>query len=355
MLTLDLKESNHNLVVRGKLIIYLSTDVSHPINNPGPSQVSGLNTAMANMGLNTSPTASTSNLTIAASTAPLTRSHATQLNTTAQAVPSVIFPVAASPEPGTASAAIAAAAAPSQFPSDSRPTSTVGTSPASAAQSLSSEFVPMNEESFRRELKNEVVVQAPNEGSGILRKKIRVTVVAADGLSKRDVFRLPDPFAIINVDAEQIHTTSVIRKTLNPCWNESFDITVKDLSVVAVQIFDQRKFKRPDQGFLGVINVRVSDVLDLRLDCHEMLTWDLKKSNHNLAVRGKLIIYLSTDVSHPINNRGPSQVSGLNTAMANMGLNTSPTASTSNLAIAASTTPLTRTPSSHATESDTTA
>jgi len=50
------------------------------------------------------------------------------------------------------------------------------------------------------------------------------TVVAADGLSKRDVFRLPDPFAVITVDAEQTHTTSVIKKTLNPYWNENFDM-----------------------------------------------------------------------------------------------------------------------------------
>ena len=49
-------------------------------------------------------------------------------------------------------------------------------------------------------------------------------VVAADGLSKREVFRLPDPFAVITVDAEQTHTTSVIKKTLNPYWNESFDM-----------------------------------------------------------------------------------------------------------------------------------
>lgn len=51
-----------------------------------------------------------------------------------------------------------------------------------------------------------------------------VVVVAADGLSKRDVFRLPDPFAVITVDGEQTNTTSVIKKTLNPYWNESFDM-----------------------------------------------------------------------------------------------------------------------------------
>jgi hypothetical protein len=33
--------------------------------------------------------------------------------------------------------------------------------------------------------------------------------------------------------------------------------------VVAVQVFDQRKFKRKDQGFLGVINLKVADVIDL--------------------------------------------------------------------------------------------
>lgn len=34
-------------------------------------------------------------------------------------------------------------------------------------------------------------------------------------------------------------------------------------SILAIQIFDQKKFKKKDQGFLGVINVRVGDVIDL--------------------------------------------------------------------------------------------
>jgi E3 ubiquitin-protein ligase NEDD4 len=183
--------------------------------------------------------------------------------------------------------------------------------------------------------------------------KIRVTVVAADGLSKRDVFRLPDPFAVITVDAEQTHTTSVIKKTLNPYWNESFDITVKDSSVVAVQIFDQRKFKRRDQGFLGVVNVRVSDVLDLELGGHEMLTLDLKRSNDNLIVHGKLIIYLSTNIQAPISNPGPSQTIGVATAFANMGIDRDENNSSISLtATGGSNAGLSRTPSSHATGPD---
>lgn len=111
---------------------------------------------------------------------------------------------------------------------------------------------------------------------------------------------MPDPFAIVTVDGEQTHTTSVIKKTLNPYWNDSFDVMVNDASVVAVQIFDQKKFKKRDQGFLGVINVRVSDVVDLELGGKALLTRDLKKSNDNLPIHGKLIIDLNTNVSTPL-------------------------------------------------------
>jgi E3 ubiquitin-protein ligase NEDD4 len=48
--------------------------------------------------------------------------------------------------------------------------------------------------------------------------------VAADGLYKREFLKLPDPFCVITVDAEQTHTTSVIKKTLNPYWNENFEV-----------------------------------------------------------------------------------------------------------------------------------
>lgn len=122
-----------------------------------------------------------------------------------------------------------------------------------------------------------------------------------------------------------------------------------------------------------MVNVRVSDILDLELGGHgtlspnplqwlelilnlffflEMLTLDLKKSNDNLVVHGKLIMYLSTNVNQPISNPGPSQVSGITTAISDIGLtNHSPSASTSNLALTASatTSALSRSTSSHAT------
>jgi Ca2+-dependent lipid-binding protein len=34
----------------------------------------------------------------------------------------------------------------------------------------------------------------------------------------------PDPFAVATVDGEQTKTTSVSKRTLNPYWNETFDL-----------------------------------------------------------------------------------------------------------------------------------
>jgi len=87
----------------------------------------------------------------------------------------------------------------------------------------------------------------------------------------------------------------------------------------------------------------------------EMFTLDLKKSNDNLVVHGKLIMYLSTNVNQPISNPGPSQVSGITSAISDIGLsNHSPSASTSNLALTASatTSALSKSGSSHATATD---
>ncbi|KAH8749411.1 C2 domain-containing protein [Hyaloscypha sp. PMI_1271] len=88
------------------------------------------------------------------------------------------------------------------------------------------------------------------------------TVIEARNLIKRDIFSSPDPFAVVS-SGDQTKTTSIIKKTLNPDWNESFDFHVTEDNVVTVQILDNKKFKKEDQG-LGVNFVRVRDITALR-------------------------------------------------------------------------------------------
>lgn len=123
--------------------------------------------------------------------------------------------------------------------------------------------------------------------------------MAAESLYKRDVFRQPDPFAVITVDGSQTKTTKTAKKTLNPYWNESFNFNALEDSILVIQVFDQKKFKKKDQGFLGVVNVRVGSVIDLSLpNSEETITRDLKKSNENLAVSGKIIVVISHNTTN---------------------------------------------------------
>lgn len=85
----------------------------------------------------------------------------------------------------------------------------------------------------------------------------------------------------------------------------------------------------------------------------EMLTLDLKKSNDNLVVHGKLIIYLSTNVSQPISNP-PTQTEGAAQQLSGLNLdNSSVSLATSSSALAAGgNISLSRTPSATATSTD---
>ncbi|KAF2864076.1 E3 ubiquitin-protein ligase pub1 [Piedraia hortae CBS 480.64] len=128
-------------------------------------------------------------------------------------------------------------------------------------------------------------------------KNLRLTIIAADGLAKRDVFRLPDPFAVATINGEQTKSTECIKKTLHPYWNQVFDLHAEEDSILAIQVFDQRKFKKKDQGFLGVVNVPIARHIDLDGEpIDEMFTLDLQKSNDSINVSGKLIFNLSTNM-----------------------------------------------------------
>ena len=59
------------------------------------------------------------------------------------------------------------------------------------------------------------------------------------------------------------HCTPTVNQTLIPPSSD-----VRNSSELLIQVFDQRKFKRQDQGFLGSVSVKVGDVLDLNAGGH---------------------------------------------------------------------------------------
>lgn len=54
-------------------------------------------------------------------------------------------------------------------------------------------------------------------------------------------------------------------------------------SILAVQIFDQKKFKKKDQGFLGVVNVRIGSVIDLDAGGDGKRTADAVRGDNTLC------------------------------------------------------------------------
>ncbi|KAJ1654727.1 hypothetical protein IWQ61_005394 [Dispira simplex] len=116
----------------------------------------------------------------------------------------------------------------------------------------------------------------------------------------QDDARYPNPFAVLTVDGEQTHTTSSAKRTLSPAWNQAFTVKVTPRSIIAVQVFDQRKFlyKEQAQGFLGVVNLQVSRHLDLDMGGEVITTLDLKASNVRLMVSGRLTLSLQCNVPY---------------------------------------------------------
>ncbi|KAK4704406.1 hypothetical protein P7C70_g1799, partial [Phenoliferia sp. Uapishka_3] len=137
-----------------------------------------------------------------------------------------------------------------------------------------------------------------------LTRKIKFTVVAADDLMKREVFKLPDPFAAVHVYASNAPysapilslATPIVRATLNPYWSASFEFEAEDSTRILVRVHDNSKYKKRDQGFLGEVTVQsIGEVLPASRSGTVNITRDLVKSSENIAVQGKLILSLTAE------------------------------------------------------------
>jgi E3 ubiquitin-protein ligase NEDD4 len=109
---------------------------------------------------------------------------------------------------------------------------------------------------------------------------IKLTVISANNLFQKSMFKLPDPFVVITIDGSQTHTTLPVKKTLNPYYNQTYNLEIQENSILSIQVFDQKKFKSKDQGFMGTCNIPV------RIFQGQVLKLELKRSNADTTVCG---------------------------------------------------------------------
>ncbi|XP_064604083.1 E3 ubiquitin-protein ligase SMURF2-like isoform X2 [Liolophura sinensis] len=126
-------------------------------------------------------------------------------------------------------------------------------------------------------------------------QKIRLTVLCAKNLAKKDFFRLPDPFAKISVDGSgQCHSTDMCKNTLDPKWNQHYDLYIGHKDSITISVWNHKKIhKKQGAGFLGCVRIMSNAIQRLKDTGFQRL--DLQRNagdTDNDAVRGQIVISL---------------------------------------------------------------
>uniref|UniRef100_W5MAZ4 E3 ubiquitin-protein ligase n=1 Tax=Lepisosteus oculatus TaxID=7918 RepID=W5MAZ4_LEPOC len=126
--------------------------------------------------------------------------------------------------------------------------------------------------------------------------KIRLTVLCAKNLAKKDFFRLPDPFAKVVVDGSgQCHSTDTVKSTLDPKWNQHYDLYIGKTDSITISVWNHKKIhKKQGAGFLGCVRLLSNAISRLKDTGYQRL--DLCKLNptDSDTVRGQIVVSLQT-------------------------------------------------------------
>lgn len=129
--------------------------------------------------------------------------------------------------------------------------------------------------------------------------KIRVTVLCARNLAKRDLFRLPDPFVRVSVDGSgQTHSTDTVKNTLDPKWNQHYDLYLAKSDVVTISVWNDKKVhKKNGAGFLGTVRLLSNAINRLKDTGYQRLDL-IADTNYPLPVKGQLVVSLLSRDGH---------------------------------------------------------
>jgi len=110
-----------------------------------------------------------------------------------------------------------------------------------------------------------IVGYLPPSGASDRTKILRLKVISADNLAKKDIFGASDPYVridlISNTDEEVIDSvlTKTKKRTLNPRWEEEFLFRVKPADhKLVLEVFDENRLTRDD--FLGRVELPLASL-----------------------------------------------------------------------------------------------
>ena len=131
-------------------------------------------------------------------------------------------------------------------------------------------------------------------------RHLKLVVEGATNLAKKDIFGASDPYVIIYKEQDftlfhsavpynfhpsnEIARTSTISRTLNPNWNESFNIVIEHGKLLILEVYDKNRITRDD--FLGRAHLNPAFLASSGLTVGGKLT--LCKRNERSRVSGRL-------------------------------------------------------------------
>ncbi|XP_061401627.1 E3 ubiquitin-protein ligase Smurf1 [Musca vetustissima] len=126
--------------------------------------------------------------------------------------------------------------------------------------------------------------------------KIRITILCARNLVRKDLFRLPDPFAKVQVDGTgQVYSTDISKSTLDPKWNAHYDLFLGRNDSITITVWNQRKIHK-GSGFLGCVRIPSETIQRLKGAGFQRLDLGKFSTDDDEMVRGQIIIaFLSKD------------------------------------------------------------
>jgi len=135
--------------------------------------------------------------------------------------------------------------------------------------------------------------------------KVYITIISAKNLPSADSNGLSDPYVTIGIVGQKSKSklkTQTIKKTLNPTWNEKFELDVPSINTELIfDVFDWDRFGKDDE--LGSVTVIVETLLDPPNTTHE-LNLELKSTKSGSS-RGHLrvdLTFVEADLVKEIGN-----------------------------------------------------